>query len=307
MTLGQRIQQIRIAHALSQEEFGEKLGTTRQTVSRWELDQTCPEIEKIVWMSKLFSVTTDSILKDGISTFDTDMDTFTCGIYRSAKSEIVETEKFSLVYYCNSDKSVLGTKLYAGFEEKKFLVAICERDQKLKLTKYAYSTETDETISNDDCLCSLLGESYDDSIKASMRCLESFSVDHARKKLPRVSEAGIANCLRLWRTGSSYRANVDSFYFFLCTDQTEYIFSIRVKDENIYCGASNNIAFELGVFGGGQYFRIRNYKDNTESFCRFFCDFSHESHSTMIPTEKCELGKCVPTNQGYMVCKALYR
>ena len=55
MTLGQRIQQIRIEHGLSQEEFAEKLDTTRQTVSRWELDQTYPEIAKIVRISKLFS------------------------------------------------------------------------------------------------------------------------------------------------------------------------------------------------------------------------------------------------------------
>ena len=62
MTLGQRIQQIRSEHGLSQEEFAEKLGTTRQTVSRWELDQTYPEIAKIVIISKVLSVTTDSIL-----------------------------------------------------------------------------------------------------------------------------------------------------------------------------------------------------------------------------------------------------
>ena len=62
MTMGQRIQQIRLELGLSQEEFGEKLGTTRQTVSRWELDQSYPELAKIVLISKLFSVTTDSIL-----------------------------------------------------------------------------------------------------------------------------------------------------------------------------------------------------------------------------------------------------
>lgn len=60
MTMGQRIQQIRLELGLSQEEFGEKLGTTRQTVSRWELDQSYPELTKIVLISKLFSVTTDS-------------------------------------------------------------------------------------------------------------------------------------------------------------------------------------------------------------------------------------------------------
>ena len=84
MTLGQRIQQIRIENCLSQEEFAEKLGTTRQSVSRWELDQTYPEIAKIVLISKVFSVSTDSILKNGISTFDTDVEYFTCGVYRGS-------------------------------------------------------------------------------------------------------------------------------------------------------------------------------------------------------------------------------
>ena len=78
-------------HSLSQEEFAEKLGTTRQTVSRWELDQTYPEIAKIVLISNVFSVSTDSILKDGVSTFDTDVAYFTCGVYRGTNCEIVET------------------------------------------------------------------------------------------------------------------------------------------------------------------------------------------------------------------------
>ena len=90
MTLGQRIQQIRIEHGLSQEEFAEKLGTTRQTISRWELDQTFPEIAKIVMISKIFSVSTDSILKDGISTFDADVEYFACGVYRGANCEITD-------------------------------------------------------------------------------------------------------------------------------------------------------------------------------------------------------------------------
>ena len=138
MTLGQRIQQIRIEHGLSQEEFAEKLGTTRQTVSRWELDQTYPEIAKIVLISRVFSVSTDSILKNGISTFDVDVEHFTCGVYRGTNCEIVETEKFSLMIYCSSDKNILGAKLYKGYENKKRLVAICERDLVNEKTEYAY-------------------------------------------------------------------------------------------------------------------------------------------------------------------------
>ena len=56
MTLGNRIQEIRIQAGLSQEAFGEKIGVTRQTVSKWELDQVYPEIEKIVLISKIFKV-----------------------------------------------------------------------------------------------------------------------------------------------------------------------------------------------------------------------------------------------------------
>lgn len=146
MTIGQRIQQIRLERELSQEEFGEKLGTTRQTVSRWELDQSHPELSKIVLISKLFSVTTDSIIKDGISTFDTETEVLSCGVYRSANAEVVETEKYALKYYCSPDKSILGTKLYTGYENKKRLVAICERNQTKNVTEYAYYLKNSDRL-----------------------------------------------------------------------------------------------------------------------------------------------------------------
>lgn len=308
MTLGQRIQQIRIGHGLSQEEFGEKLGTTRQTVSRWELDQTYPEIAKIVLISKMFSVSTDSILKDGISTFDSDVDYFTCGVYRGTNCEIVETEKFALMLYCSSDKNILGAKLYRGYENKKTLIAVCERDLVEEKTKYAYFVEDSDphtAITNDDCVHEL-SKAWDPNVKNSMRRLESFAVDHSGTPLPTVSEAGLPKCLTLWRMSDSYHATHDDFHFFLCTGKTEYIFTIKPQDTNIYCGASYNIVFDLGLFSGGQFFRIRNYKDNREKWCTFHCDFSYEARDTKIPTEQCELGKCLMTTNGLMWCVKRY-
>ena len=308
MTLGQRIQQIRLAHGLSQEDFAEKLDTTRQTVSRWELDQTYPELAKIVRMSCIFSVNTDSILKDGISTFESEVDYFTCGVYRGPLCEIVETERFALMLYCSSDKNVLGAKLYRGYENKKRLVAICERDQVSEKTEYAYfveDTDPHTAICNGD-LASGLGAAYDPNLKKSMRRLESFAVDHSGTTLPTVKEAGIPKCLTQWRMVDSYHATHDDFHFYLCTGKTEYIFSIKFEDANIYCGASYNIVFDLGLFSGGQFFRIRNYKDNTEKWCRFHCDFSYESRDVKIPTEQCELGKCLMTTKGLMWCVKRY-
>ena len=135
MTLGNRIQEIRIQAGLSQEAFGEKIGVTRQTVSKWELDQVYPEIEKIVLISKIFKVTTDSLLIDGIDTFDVKYDSFVCGVYKSKNAEIVVTNKYTLYFYATS-QHVFGVKLYQGFETNKSLIAIVERDDDLEKTKY---------------------------------------------------------------------------------------------------------------------------------------------------------------------------
>lgn len=308
MTLGQRIQQIRTEYGLSQEAFAEKLGTTRQTVSRWELDQTYPEIDKIVRISKVFSVSTDSILKDGISTFDTDIDYFTCGVYRGADCEIVETEKFALMLYCSSDKNILGAKLYKGYENKKRLVAICERDIAEEKTKYAYFVEDSAphtAIANSEFV-SELGAVWEPGIKKSLRRLETFIVEHSGTPLPTVKEAGIPKCLTVWRMADRYHVTHEDFNFFLCTGKTEYIFSIKTEDVNIYCGASYNIVFDLGMFSGGQFFRIRNFRDNSEKWCRFHCDFSYEAKEIRIPTEQCELGKCIQTTKGLMWCVKRY-
>ena len=94
--------------------------------------------------------------------------------------------------------------------------------------------------------------------------------------------------------------------FSLCTGKTEYVFNIDFQDTNIYCGASYNIVFDLGVFGGGQFFRLRNYKDNSEKYCGFYCDFSYEFKNIEIPTNQCELGKCLQTSNGLMWCVKRY-
>lgn len=62
MGLGSRIQKLRINNGLTQEQLAEMLSISRQSVSKWEMDQAIPEIDKVIMMSKLFSVGTDEIL-----------------------------------------------------------------------------------------------------------------------------------------------------------------------------------------------------------------------------------------------------
>lgn len=66
MTIGQRIAKLRTAEGISQEQLAEKLSVSRQSVSKWEIDQAFPQIDKILLMCELFGVTTDELLKGGV-------------------------------------------------------------------------------------------------------------------------------------------------------------------------------------------------------------------------------------------------
>lgn len=64
MTFGEKIQKLRKEAGLSQEELSYQLGVSRQAISKWERDNGYPETEKIIRMSKIFSVTLDYLLNE---------------------------------------------------------------------------------------------------------------------------------------------------------------------------------------------------------------------------------------------------
>ena len=70
MILADKIIKERKKLGLSQEELAEKMNISRQSVSKWESNQSLPEIDKILLMSSIFGVTTDYLLKDEIETYE---------------------------------------------------------------------------------------------------------------------------------------------------------------------------------------------------------------------------------------------
>lgn len=56
-------QKLRKEKGMSQEELANEIGVSRQAVSKWESEQSVPDIDKIIFMSEYFDVTTDYILK----------------------------------------------------------------------------------------------------------------------------------------------------------------------------------------------------------------------------------------------------
>jgi transcriptional regulator with XRE-family HTH domain len=63
MIVGQKIKEIRENAGLSQEQFAEKLAISRQAVSKWERGAALPDIENIMYISDLFNVSLDTIVK----------------------------------------------------------------------------------------------------------------------------------------------------------------------------------------------------------------------------------------------------
>ena len=70
MNLSDNLKRIRKENNLSQEQLADKLGVSRQSVSKWEGAQSVPDLDKIVRLSKLFGVSTDYLLKDEIEDAD---------------------------------------------------------------------------------------------------------------------------------------------------------------------------------------------------------------------------------------------
>lgn len=79
--LGERILKLRKQQRLSQEELGEKIGVTRQTISNWELGETSPNPEQLKLLSKTLNISIDELL-------DNDM-------YNIITEKIINSEKMT--------------------------------------------------------------------------------------------------------------------------------------------------------------------------------------------------------------------
>ncbi len=66
MTIGEKIAQKRMELGITQEELAERMSVSRQSVSKWEMNQASPQIDKILLLCELFGISTDELLKDSL-------------------------------------------------------------------------------------------------------------------------------------------------------------------------------------------------------------------------------------------------
>ena len=66
MEIGKKIMNLRKKNGLSQEELAEKIGVARQTISKWELGETSPDLKQSKELSKIFGVSLDELTDNDI-------------------------------------------------------------------------------------------------------------------------------------------------------------------------------------------------------------------------------------------------
>ena len=67
MNLGKKIAALRKKNNLSQEELAEKVGVARQTISKWEIGDTTPDINQVKIISKIFNISIDELVDNDIN------------------------------------------------------------------------------------------------------------------------------------------------------------------------------------------------------------------------------------------------
>ena len=73
MKIGEKITNLRVMAGMSQEQLAENLEVSRQSVSKWEMDQSLPQINKVIQLCDLFGISTDQLLYDKINLPQTEL------------------------------------------------------------------------------------------------------------------------------------------------------------------------------------------------------------------------------------------
>ena len=72
MSFGKNLQfLLKMRGSMTQEALAEKLGVSRQTVSKWELDMVYPEMDKVLELCSLFSCSMDQLIREDMTAFST--------------------------------------------------------------------------------------------------------------------------------------------------------------------------------------------------------------------------------------------
>ena len=109
MSLGQNILNSRKKNGLSQEQLGEKVNVTRQTISNWELEETAPNPEQLKLLSKTLNISVDELIDNKIKN-----DLLKTKITEKEKKQIKKITKYLII----------GFLIFLGIDFMGFIICV---------------------------------------------------------------------------------------------------------------------------------------------------------------------------------------
>lgn len=279
MTIGEQIQNIRIEKGLTQERLAEMLEVSRQSVSKWELGQAVPDVDKIIRMSELFDVSTDKILLRNTDEKQVNKNPLHLGsvylVVKDFERSVEFYEKFLGVSVSNRCRS--GNKFVEFYIDNKCIALMNENNIKGH--------------------CTLLDSPY--------KFVQNFWVEDLKTEYERVKSLNIGNVTEILEAYPTYR------YFHL-TDPDNNIIEITGgyhMNENIcqscamtlsddYYGTnsdgSKNNEYCKYCFDNGKFVNNQTLEEKIESNIRFWVDeengiteeIARQKLSELFPTLK---------------------
>ena len=137
MEIGNKILELRKKNNLSQEALAEKIGVTRQTISKWELGETAPDIKQAKELSKVFNVSLDEL---------TDND-----IKNVLEAKVSNTEKLAGIIIISADLNCsIGDNNYLITigEDNYFECMECNKDMEIYLKDITDYANIEHSIEN---------------------------------------------------------------------------------------------------------------------------------------------------------------
>lgn len=277
MTIGEQIQNIRIEKGLTQERLAEMLEVSRQSVSKWELGQAVPDVDKIIRMSELFDVSTDKILLRNTDEKQVNKNPLHLGsvylVVKDFERSVEFYEKFLGVSVSNRCRS--GNKFVEFYIDNKCIALMNENNIKGH--------------------CTLLDSPY--------KFVQNFWVEDLKTEYERVKSLNIGNVTEILEAYPTYR------YFHL-TDPDNNIIEITGgyhMNENIcqscamplsddYYGTnsdgSKNHEYCKYCFDNGKFVNNQTLEEKVESNIRFWVD---EENGITEEIARQKLSKLFPT------------
>lgn len=131
MIFSEKLLLLRRQKGMSQERLAEMLDVSRQSVSKWEAQQTLPELSKIILISEIFEVSIDQLLKDDLSVVDQST--------TMIDSEIIDTipaaVKLDVIFCTQCGKENRADSAFCGYCGNPFTSFVADRSEMGELTK----------------------------------------------------------------------------------------------------------------------------------------------------------------------------